>query len=166
MASGSRAEMADNLPSDPPDCESKAFLRKLGITGIKAKDVIWTADLIRRGVAIYASYTEESAEEFLESVGQELEDWAEQLTRTVRRLEADAAGVIWHLDSQASWSRVARMFTTDGRDERIAKYERHLHNLLTSTLHELERLQARRAGELVVPPVVPDVTVSVESPTL
>jgi hypothetical protein len=30
----------------------------------------------------------------------------------------------------------------DGHDERIAKYERHLHNLLTSTLHEPERFQA------------------------
>ena len=48
---------------------------------------------------------------------------------------------------------------TAGQDERVVKYERHLHNLLTSTLHELERLQARRDGEAVPPPAVADVNV-------
>ena len=51
----------------------------------------------------------------------------------------------------------------DGRDERVAKYERHLHTLLTSTLHELERLQARRGGEAVPPPVVADVNLTVDA---
>jgi len=49
---------------------------------------------------------------------------------------------------------------SDGREERIAKYERHLHNLLTSTLHELERFQARREGEALPPPAVADVHVT------
>ena len=48
-------------------------------------------------------------------------------------------------------------------DERIAKYERHLHGLLTSTLHELERLQARREGEVVPPPAVADLNVTVDT---
>jgi hypothetical protein len=43
------------------------------------------------------------------------------------------------------------------------KYERHLHNLLTSTLHELERLQARREGDAIPPPAVADVTVTVDA---
>jgi len=55
------------------------------------------------------------------------------------------------------------LLLSDGKDERIAKYERHLHNLLTSTLHELERLQARRQGESVPPPVVADVNVIIEN---
>ena len=50
-----------------------------------------------------------------------------------------------------------------GRDERISRYERHLHNLLTSTLHEPERLQARRDGEAVPPPAAADIHVSVEA---
>jgi hypothetical protein len=50
-----------------------------------------------------------------------------------------------------------------GRDERIAEYERHLHNLLTSTLHELERLQACREGEPVPPPAVADVNVTLNT---
>jgi len=65
----------------------------------------------------------------------------------------------------AALHRMAAVTATvlrDGREERIAKYERHLHSLLTSTLHELERLQARREGEPVPPPVVADVNVTVD----
>ncbi len=46
-----------------------------------------------------------------------------------------------------------------GRDERVIRYESYLHKLLTSTLHELERLQANRVGKGVPPPVVVDVAV-------
>jgi hypothetical protein len=67
------------------------------------------------------------------------------------------------LDGSDSQKRAAKLLPSDGRDERIAKYERHLHSLLTSTLHELERLQARRAGEAVPPPAVADLTVTVET---
>jgi len=59
--------------------------------------------------------------------------------------------------------QAARLLPGDGWDERLAKYVRHLHNLLTSTLHELERLQARREGEAVPPPAVADVSVTVDT---
>ena len=61
--------------------------------------------------------------------------------------------------------QTAKLLPGDGRDERIAKYERHLHSLLTSTLHELERLQARRGGEPVPPPAVADLNVTVDATT-
>jgi hypothetical protein len=52
-----------------------------------------------------------------------------------------------------------------GCDERIARYERHLHTLLTSTLHELESLQARPDGKAVTPPIVADLNVTVDART-
>ncbi len=67
------------------------------------------------------------------------------------------------LDSRAERKRAAKLLPGDGRDERIAKYERHLHSLLTSTLHELERLQARREGEAVPPPAVADINVTIDT---
>jgi hypothetical protein len=67
------------------------------------------------------------------------------------------------LDGRTARKQAARLLPADGRDERIAKYERHLHNLLTSTLHELERLQARREGEAVPPSAVADVNVTIDS---
>jgi hypothetical protein len=41
----------------------------------------------------------------------------------------------------------------------IVRYETHLHRLLTSTMHELERMQIRRLGGTVQAPMVYDVTV-------
>ena len=67
------------------------------------------------------------------------------------------------MDGRTARKQAAKLLPTDGRDERIAKYERQLHTLHTSTLHELERLQARREGHSLPPPVVADVTVAVDS---
>jgi hypothetical protein len=151
-----------NLRSDPPNFGSKAFLRKLELTEADAQSVTWTPDLIRRGVAVYAKFAQEPPDRFLEAVQIDLEAWVEELTRTVRRLETEVNAVVRLLDNKIARKQAAKLLPTDGRDERIAKYERHLHTLLTSTLHELERLQARREGELVPPPAVADVNVTVD----
>ncbi len=159
-AARGRAETAENLRSDPPAVGSKALMRKIGLTGADPRTVAWTPDLICRGLAVYARFTEEPVEQFVGAVGTDLDEWAEELTRTVRRLEREAAAVARLLDGQTARKRAAKLLPGDGRDERIAKYERHLHGLLTSTLHELERLQARREGDAVPPPAVVDVTVT------
>lgn len=67
------------------------------------------------------------------------------------------------LGTRVERKRVAKLLPSDGRDERIAKYERHLHSLLTSTLHELERLQVRRTENTVPPPAIADVNVVIEA---
>ncbi len=158
-----RAEVAESLRSDPPSFASKGFMRKLGLIGEDARKVAWTAELIRRGVLLYAVFTEEPAERFVEGVQADLEGWAEELVRKVRRLAHEAAAVVRLLDGRTAREQAAKLLPADGRDERIAKYERHLHALLTSTLHELERLQARREGEPVPPPAVADVNVTVDA---
>lgn len=92
-----------------------------------------------------------------------MEAWGEELTWTVQRLEREAGAVTRLLDARVTRKQAAELIPGDGRDERIAKYERHLHTLLTSTLHELERLQARREGGAVPSPAVADVTVTVDA---
>jgi hypothetical protein len=156
-----RAEATEDLRSLPPEFGARPFLRRLGLTGKDAEEVAWTAELIGRGLALYAGYARQSPDRFRGTVLVELEEWAEELTRKVRRLEGEAAAVARLLDDGKARQKTAKLLPGDGRDERIAKYERHLHNLLTSTLHELERLQARREGELVPPPAVADVNVIV-----
>jgi hypothetical protein len=76
------------------------------------------------------------------------------------RLEGEAAAVARLLDGGEGRQRAARLRPGDGRDDRVAKYERHLHSLLTSTLREWEGLQARRDGEPVPPPAVADVNLT------
>jgi hypothetical protein len=158
-----RAEAAEDLRSDPPEVGGKPFMRKLGLAGKAPTGVEWTADVIDRGLAVYAGYARESRERFRLTVLTELEAWAEELERKVRRLEGEAAAVARLLDGGKARQKAAKLLPGDGRDERIAKYERHLHGLLTSTLHELERLQARRDGEQVAPPAVADVTVTIDT---
>ena len=85
------------------------------------------------------------------------------LGRKVLRLDVEVGAVARLQDTRIARKQAGRLLPGDGRDERIAKYERHLHNLLTSTLHELERLQARREGESVPPPAVTFTSVMIES---
>lgn len=83
------------------------------------------------GIALYASFARQSPERFLESVRGDVEESAEDLVRKVRRLEAQATAVAKLLDDGTSRKQAGKLLPGDGRDERIAKYERHLHNLLT-----------------------------------
>jgi hypothetical protein len=160
-AAHDRAEAAGDLRADPPAFGGKTFLQKLGVAG-DAKAVTWTPELIGRGLALYAGFTGEPPERFAEEVRAEVEERAEELGRKVRRLEREEKAVARLLDGSAG-VRAEYLLPSGGRDERVAKYERHLHNLLTSTLHELERLQARREGELVPPPAVADVSVTIDA---
>src|SRR5262249_42501189 len=148
---------------DPPVFGTKAFVRKLDLSSVDPKEVAWTAGVIRRGLALYARFTKEPLEQFVDAVGVDLEEWAEELDRKVRRLEREAAAGARLLDGRTARKQAARLLPGDGREERIARYERHLHSLLTSTLHELERLQARREGAAVAPPAVADVNVTIDT---
>lgn len=128
----------------------------------------WTGDLIRRGIEVYAGYARyarEPVEQFVETVRDDLDSSAEGLERTVKRLEREVGAITRLLDGPTARKQTARLLPTEGRDERIAKYERRLHNLLTSTLHELERLQTRREGQAVPPPAVADLNVTVDTAT-
>lgn len=147
---------------DPPRFDAKAFRRHLGLPDAP-HPADWTADRVRRGLALYAATAGESPARTLAAVRDALEDRAEDLDRAVRRLEGEAAAVARILETGPEREKTGPLLPGGGRDERIAKYERHLHTLLTSTLHELERLQARRGGEPVQLPAVAEVNVTIES---
>jgi hypothetical protein len=161
-AAYSRAKTSEQLRTDPPSFASKGYMRKLEMSDADPQTVTWTAELIRRGVVVYAGSTGEPTERFVEAVRADLNERTEELARKVRRLEAEVVAVTRHLDGRTARKQTAKLLPSQGLDERIAKYERHLHSLLTSTLHELERLQARREGDRVPPPAVADVNVTVE----
>jgi hypothetical protein len=97
-----RAEAAGDLRSDPPAFASKAFMRKLGLTGTDAEVATWTAELIRRGLLLYAGYAQEPIAEFTEAVLSDLDSWVEELTRKVRRLEREAGAMVRFLDGRVS----------------------------------------------------------------
>ena len=60
----------------------------------------------------------------------------------------------------------ASLLSPEGVTERVIKYEKHLHGMLTSTMHELERMQVRRGGGMVIPPAVADIHVTLAAESL
>jgi hypothetical protein len=111
----------------------------------------WTVGRVRLGVAAMAAAEgdEVSAESLLFAA-------LEHYRVEVIKLKDAADTVARDLD----WMRRERLFASAPETDRIARYEAHLSRQLAQALHELQRLQAARAGAPVVPPVVVDLTVS------
>jgi hypothetical protein len=111
----------------------------------------WTVGRVRQGIAAMAAAEGEdvSADTLLFAA-------LEQYRVEAIKLKADADSVARDLDHM----RRERLLASGPETDRIARYEAHLSRQLAQALHELERLQAARAGTSVTPPVVVDVTVS------
>jgi hypothetical protein len=85
------------------------------------------------------------------------------LWRMGRAVRAEVAAVLERV-TQAKLLRMdqenAVMVPRDEYEDRSLLYERRLSSMLIRDLHELQRLQALRAGRLVPPPVAVDVELS------
>ena len=121
----------------------------------------WTADLIRRGLNYYASAVEGTTDAFRAEVQDLIDGRVAALARQVSRLEAERVAIIRRAKCGRARVASAALLPPEQFAERMMKYEKHLHGQLISTLHELERLQARRGGMTVLPPAVADLNVTV-----
>jgi excisionase family DNA binding protein len=137
------------------------FLPRIGVTAPGPRDVAWTLELVLRGLGYYVSAVEGTATEFRADVQAAIDGRAAALDRQVERLEAEVAAIVRRSEAARARGADAALLPPEHLAERVMKYERHLHGLLTSTLHELERLQGRRAGALVALPAVADVHLTV-----
>jgi len=146
---------------EPEHYIDPAFLSLIGAEGVKFKQVAWTTELLLRGLDYYAGTVERTTAEFRADVQTMLDGRVAALARQVKRLEADQTAIIRRAESELSRAADAALLPPERIAEQVMKYEKHLHGLLNSTLHELERLQDRRGGKPVIPPVVADVTVTV-----
>ncbi len=94
-------------------------MKKLGLSEANPREVTWTAELLHRGLTFYTTCAREDPERFREAVGAELEQWAEELTRQVRRLESESVAVARLLDDGPARKQAAKLLPTAGLDERI-----------------------------------------------
>lgn len=146
---------------DPePPC-NPTFLTAFGLPPGSVRRAPWTADLFLRALTHHADAIGQPLEAFRRELEEGLHDRAGAYAREANRLNRELTGCrrrqeTWH-DRAAADALLPSLDVL----ERISKYEKHLHNTLTSTLHELERLQARRGGAFVPPPMVADVQVTV-----
>ena len=111
----------------------------------------WTVGRVRRGIAAMAEAEGDGA-----SVDGLLTAALNRHSTQVMRLKAEADKVARDLDHL----RRERLLASAPQMDRIGRHEAHLSRQLAQALHELQRLQAARAGEPVAPPAVLDVTVS------
>jgi hypothetical protein len=109
----------------------------------------WTAGRVRQGIAAMAEAEESTPESLMASAH-------EQLRLEVIKQKAAAEQVATDLDHL----RRERLLPDSAVVDRVTRYEAHLSRQLAQALHELQRLQASRAGEPVAPPVVVDVTLA------
>ncbi len=95
------------------------------------------------------------------------------VTTTVKDPEKLAAALARAAEAQkmadGPLTRLSRAFARDGNAgdtfTRLSRYEAHLERALYRALHELERRQAARCGQVVAPPNVLDVMVSGDATT-
>ncbi len=109
----------------------------------------WTAGRVRQGIAAMAAAEGTSADDLLAGAHEHLRIEAVKLKAESERVETD----LDHL-------RRERLLPDGAVVERIVRYEAHLGRQLAQALHELQRLQAARAGEPMSPPAALDVTIS------
>lgn len=139
---------------------SQPFLTGIGCpAGVKAEEVTWTRGLLLAGLGYYAAAAGRDPADFRAEVQGALDAKRAGFARELTRREAEAAALVRRAESERQRAADAALLPPDQVTDRVMKYEKHLHGLLTSTLHELERLQARRAGAAVLPPAVADLHV-------
>lgn len=109
----------------------------------------WTAGLFVTALDVYAQAEERSVESLVVAVVKDLEAARETAERNAKTNREELA------------RRRRRLLLPKTEDmDKVSRYETTLERSFGKTLHELERLQARRSGAPVLPPMTLDVEVS------
>lgn len=120
----------------------------------------WTAGLVRQIIAKLAARVRLSPEGLLGCCMRLQREILEYQSKSLiandqRKIELARR----HRETESRLRRT-RMLPDDGTSAKIGRYEQHLSKQLSQALHELERVQARRRGRFVTPPMVLDVNIN------
>jgi hypothetical protein len=144
---------------EPAWHSDRTFLDRLGLTPDRPAAAAWSREHFLAALDYYAGATEWPADEFRAELQRTLDSRTDGFARGVKRREAEVAALNRRREAEAERLAASALVPPDAAADRIIKYEKHLHAQLTSTMHELERLQARRGGAFVPPPQVADLHV-------
>jgi hypothetical protein len=163
---GALSEINGELPGADEryfDTSDKDFLAGLGLPGSALEAPYqwdgWTAGMVRQAIAEMARDFEADPGEILAKAVASRREWDEQDKAEVRQLEARAKLLRRQARVRQDRQRRRRMLPEGKTLEKVCRYEAHLNRQMLQALHELQRLQAARAGEQVAPPAALDVTV-------
>ena len=145
---------------EPDHPSSLAFRVRIGLP-TSGGDCCWTKDQFLKSLVYFAEAIDLTAADFRIELQDALEEEVHRFIRSIERLESDKEAQTRRIQDETMRLASSALLSQEKVTDRVIKYERHLHSLLTSTLHELERLQARRAGKPVVPAIVADIQLHV-----
>ena len=107
--------------------------------------------------------------QFLEAAADDDSDESTIATEgIIRRAEEQIPGARAERDSisrLAGQYRRSSLLPGDGEALKIRRHEAHLEKCLYRALHELQRLQAKRGGQMIPPPIVVDLDVNGQQPS-
>jgi hypothetical protein len=150
--------------SGAPWVEDGEFLEALGVPeGDTFDHVNWTAGLVRRGIAFLAKQGKMTADRLTERACRAVKEHRDELAAEVRRLTAKVKELQRERKMLLDRTQAQRALPEENAEAKVLRYEAHLNRQLFQTLHELERIQASRAGQQVQPPLAVDVGVEVSS---
>jgi hypothetical protein len=165
---GVLSDANDYLPGEAcVDFEAKDFLAGLGVPDIEIEEAFhwdgWTVGMLRQAIASMAKAVKSNPEIILARALKERRESQENGRAEVKKLAGQVKQIRREIELKAEQMKRERILPDDNTLQRIARYESHLSRQMYQALHELQRLQAVRAGERVPAPAALDVTVNSES---
>lgn len=128
--------------------------------GILSREVVINTEWYKEKREVY-DLVSRSFVETLQPVGTLEEVLVERITTTywrMRRLLEAENDVTAGADDSFRYGKT--VYLAGDRAQNVARYEAHLDRCLFRAIHELQRLQAARRGELVAAPIVVEVNTS------
>lgn len=119
----------------------------------------WTVGHVLARVTIIAADDEMTAPELLTRAVRQSGATADEERQKAERLEAELAPFVARRAAAEAVARAQAVLLDDAAMNKLLRYETHLNKQLVQTLHLLERLQAARVGNPLVPPLAVDVLV-------
>lgn len=139
----------------------RTLLDRLNFPADWPVDAAWPRDKFLIALDYFAGATDWPAIEFRGELQRTLDSRVDNYARRVKRREAEVTALNRRMNAEAERLAATALIPPAGATDQLIKYEKHLHAQLTSTLHELERMQARRGGVFIPPPAVADLHVLV-----
>jgi hypothetical protein len=143
------------------------FLTRLGVPADDLRAPFrwrgWTVGMVRRAVAELARWYEVDPGGLAAKVLTQLQEGKQEWEPVLDELEAQVEALRRRVEAKEARLRQRRMVPDEKELEKISRYEGHLTRQLNLALHELQRLQAVRAGRSVPAPAALDLTIDAES---
>lgn len=149
----SKDDALDILEAASSCIEEEVDLDNLGLPGMPDDVDLeefegWTVVLLRKALAVIAKEGGKSFNDLLHST-----------KFTFMVAEAKAKLKLEQATTKLERARRKHLLPDLEKLEKLSRYEAHLERSLYKSMHEIERLQAVRAGQSVPPPIAVDVTV-------